>query len=339
MAGTPSTTSTSRSSRRVKLLTWFTTITRARTRRRPGPVGSASSPSSTASTANGAAEHRRGRRRRHDGPRAAVLGDHPSPAHHLPRREPVQRVHDEVVGVVTGRDRAQVAEAQVARWPQGGRRQRVERVPPLRHRDLDQPAQVARGEAVRHDVVGDQQDATAVGERHDRRHHVGGQRLLLHHDPQPLAQLFMELGGRRQGVVGADAVGDVARQRRPRQRGHVPLEAEAGGRPGTHDRDQVRVAVDQALEVHDLAQRHHAGLARQRRDVLGPDRRVGRLDVGGGGGDAARHGRQHPQRQPLRRPHHPADARRAPARWRSRAGPAARWWCPTAAPPRRSAAA
>ncbi len=202
-------------------------------------------------------------------------------------------------------------ETEVAGRSQGGGRDRVERLPPLRDGDLDEPAQVARRQPVGHDVVGDQQHATAIGQRHDRRDHVGRERLLLQHHPQTLAQLLAQLRGRRQGVVGPDAARDVARQLGPGEGRHVAFETETRVGRRAHHGEQMRVAVDQALEVHEFTQGHHARLPRQFGHVLGADRRVGRLHVRGRRGDAARDRREDPLRQPLAGPHHPADAGRA----------------------------
>ena len=106
-------------------------------------------------------------------------------------------------------------------------------------------------------------------------------RSLAQHDVHALGQLLEGLRGRRALVVGADARGDVGRERAAREPRRVAVDALARVAEEGDLVEELLVLVEDAGVVHHLAQAEDPRLAEEGMHVRGVEGRPRRVEVGG----------------------------------------------------------
>ena len=264
---------------------------------------------------------------------ARDLVDGPAALQHELRHEALEVGEHEQVGLVAGRDRAEVREAVPGRRVERRHDERVlgrdagrDRVA---HHRVDVPVV---GDVLRLAVVGAERDPRrpVLGEQRQQRVQVARRGRLADQQPHPGAQPLATLLERGGLVVGADAGGSVGVQRLPRTPGAWPSTCRASAEL----RELVLVAGDDAGEVHHLGQAEHAPPPQQRLEVAGRERAARRLEARRG---HARRGHEVDVERELRRRRRAASGRRrCRARSRSRAGRRRRRSCRAAAPAART---
>ena len=177
-------------------------------------------------------------------------------------RERLEVVEQREVGDVAGGDRAAIEQPVGARAVQRGHHEHVLGRDALGHRDPAHLVDVALAvEEVRLAVVGAERAVVRPVLAHHRQQvaqvaRVGG---LADQHPHAAPALLQRLGGGERLVVGGDARGDVRVQRRAGHARRVPVDVRRD-----HPREHVRIARDDAREVHHLG---HAERARMAQDL------------------------------------------------------------------------
>ena len=206
------------------------------------------------------------------------LGDRQARLEHRLRQEPLEIGQEQEIGLVAGRDRAEVRQAVPRRRVQRGAHERILGRDPGRDRIAHHPVDVAVvGDVLRLAVVGAERDAAGpvLGEQRQQRMEVPRRRRLADQQPHPALQPLAALLGRVRLVIGADAGGDV----------RVEVAAEDSGRVAVDVLRELqlgqlaRVAGDDAGEVHHLGQPDHAAPAQQRLEVARGQRATRRLEA------------------------------------------------------------
>jgi hypothetical protein len=225
---------------------------------------------------------------------------------HARGRERGEVVEQHEVGAQAGRDRAAVQQAVAARGVQRGHQQRVLRRDPLGHRDPAHLVDVALPvEQVGLAVVGAERAVLrpVAGDQRQQVAQVVRVRRLPDQHPHPAAALLQRLLERGRLVVGADAGRDVGVERAAGDARRVAVGVARAGdlQPGEH----VRVAGDDAREVHHLGHAERPRVAQDRLHVRGRQRAERRLEAAGRHARGRHH--EHVERQPLGGLEHPLD--------------------------------